>query len=307
MACCCVLRDGGKNSPAPSDGHQEKHRAGEQQQRMLPRNGMWKTSSATVVISTTSSMPTSANGQRLAEHQLQRADGRHHQLLHGADLFLAHDGQRRQHQGHDHDDVGDHARHEVVAAVQVGIEPHARPRIDLRHLHVRRRVRAARQYAHVLLAQKHVLRKHGDDLGRIARHQRGRIRVGAVDQHLHFGGPRPQHVALECGQHAHHRLRVAAVQDVLHVRLGVAPPRPHRSAPIPRSARAGRGSTASGPCPSRRCAVWSTSRFTAKPKISSWTMGGMNSSTRMRGSRSAWINSFRRMTTIRSHIVHASF
>ena len=62
-------------------------------------------------------------------------DGRDHQLLHGADFFLAHDrhgGQRKRHQ---RDDVDDHARDEIIAAAQIGIEPHAGSRCDLRRRH----------------------------------------------------------------------------------------------------------------------------------------------------------------------------
>src|SRR5579864_8105832 len=51
--------------------------------------------------------------ERLPQHQLDRPHGRHHQLLHGADLFLADDCLGRQHQGDHHKDVGRHSRHKA--------------------------------------------------------------------------------------------------------------------------------------------------------------------------------------------------
>ena len=122
---------------------------------------------------------------------------------------------RRQHQRHHHDDVGHHAGHEVVAAVQVGIEPHARARRHLRQRDVRAPRRdcasAMRTFCCPAITS---FENSAITSPRVARHQRRRVGVRAVHQHLHLRWAAPRcKIALEIRQHAHHRLHLAAVQQ----------------------------------------------------------------------------------------------
>ena len=102
-----------RRSSSPSSSH------------TLPRNGMSNSETRDRRHQDHVEQPHQREGQRLADDQLDRADRRHHQLLHRADLLLAHDGQRGEHERHHHDDVRQHAGHEIVAAAQVRIEPDA--------------------------------------------------------------------------------------------------------------------------------------------------------------------------------------
>ena len=133
--------------------------------------------------------------------------------------------------------------------------------------------------------------------------QRRRVGVRAVHQHLHFGAAcrarcRARTPAAPAPPPAPAPRSSAAAPPP---RFPAAPPR--RTAPSLRNAPAGPGSSGVRSMSIQAMRAWSTSRFTAKPKTINCTIGGTNSRTRMRGSRSAWMNSFRRMTRIRSHMV----
>jgi hypothetical protein len=115
-------------------------------------------------------------GQQFAEDQLVAPDRRRDELLHGPLLPLAGDRERGE-QGRDHHhDHGDQAGDDVIARLEIGVEPGAGPEIDGR--------------VHDLtggptdLAQRHVLGVAEGDHVDIA-HGDGRgVRVAAVDDCL---------------------------------------------------------------------------------------------------------------------------
>ena len=65
-------------------------------------------------------------GEELPQEQLPRPDRRDDELLHGADLLLAHDAHRGQQHGHDHEDHGQDGRDEEPPALQVRVVEDAR-------------------------------------------------------------------------------------------------------------------------------------------------------------------------------------
>ena len=67
-----------------------------------------------------------AKGSELADEQLPRPDRRDDDLLHRADLLLAHDPHGREQHGHDHQDHGQHRGHVEPAALEVGVVEDAR-------------------------------------------------------------------------------------------------------------------------------------------------------------------------------------
>src|SRR5581483_2788353 len=140
-------------------------------------------------------------------------------LLHGADLLLADDRHGGEDQGDGHDDVGDHAGHEVVAAVEVGIEPDAGARHDLRGRRGDRAGGASRQDAGILAVRRDGAGEPGNERPGVARDEGRGVGVRAVDQDLNFGGTAAQDVALEAGEDAHDGLGFAAVEGALHVLL----------------------------------------------------------------------------------------
>ena len=119
--------------------------------------------------------------QELADEQLPRPDRRDDDLLHRADLLLAHDAHRGEQHRHDHEDHGEDGGHVEPAALQVGVVEDARDERD------RARARAAGQRAQPRLQR---LRAHvAHERARVAE---GDVRgggVGAVDDELH--GRRP--------------------------------------------------------------------------------------------------------------------
>src|SRR5262249_8527099 len=126
-------------------------------------------------------------------------------------------GEGGQHESDHHDDIGDHARNEVVAAIKIGIEPDARAGGDLRNRGLHRSAGTAGRQADVLLAGDQIAGELSNYLAGVARDQGGCVGVRAIDQHLHLGGATTLHVSLEAGQYAHDGLRPATIQDLLYV------------------------------------------------------------------------------------------
>ena len=118
MACCCVCEMVEMKRPAPSEVIRNRI-AQKNSSSALPRNGTWKNRRAATTTSDRVDQAHQGERQRFAEHQLDGADGRHHQLLHGSDFFFAHDGHGGEHQGDQHDDIDDDARDKIIAAEQV--------------------------------------------------------------------------------------------------------------------------------------------------------------------------------------------
>jgi hypothetical protein len=64
-------------------------------------------------------------GQGFPQDQLDRSNGSYHELLHGAALPFAGDGERREQGRNHHHDHGNEARHDIVLALQLGVVPDA--------------------------------------------------------------------------------------------------------------------------------------------------------------------------------------
>ena len=96
-----------------------------------PRSGTPKPNTVTAVATIIWNTPITANGQQLAHEQLPRADRRDDELLHGADLLLAHDPHGREQHRHDHQDHREHGRHVEPAALEVGVVEDPRDEHDL--------------------------------------------------------------------------------------------------------------------------------------------------------------------------------
>ena len=95
-----------------------------------PRSGTPKPHTVTAVTSSTWTRPMTAKGSSLPTSSCHGADRRHDELLHGADLLLAHDAHRREQHGHHHQDHGQHRRHVEPAALEVGVVPDPRDQLD---------------------------------------------------------------------------------------------------------------------------------------------------------------------------------
>ncbi len=102
---------------------------------------MWNTSSATAVISTTSISPTTANGSVFPSISSIGRRGVTISCSMVPISFSRTIASAVSIRVTINDDVGHHARDEIIAAVQIGIEPHARARRHLRKRHVDRRAR----------------------------------------------------------------------------------------------------------------------------------------------------------------------
>ena len=128
MACCWFCTSVETRRPEA-----ERARAGRAAVRPRssgnePRSGTPKPKTVTAVTRNIWKRPMRAKGSELADEQLPRPDRRHDDLLHGADLLLAHDPHRREQHGHDHQDHGQHGGHVEPAALEVGVVEDARAR-----------------------------------------------------------------------------------------------------------------------------------------------------------------------------------
>ncbi len=121
-------------------------------------------------------MPISAVGQQLADDQLPAPERRHVQLLERAQLLLAHDRHRRQVGRDDEQQQRQHAGDHEVAALELRVEPDADARVDAG----RRRRRPGRAPL-----RGELLRVSADEARGVAERDGGRVRVGAVGNHLH--------------------------------------------------------------------------------------------------------------------------
>src|ERR1035441_6383578 len=119
-------------------------------------------------------------GQRLAENELGRANGRNHDLFERSDLALAHHGEGcqrdHQHQGQ----AADHSRYKEPAAAESGVIPGPRLQLDCGHRFYQLRSNAAD--AVLLIAPGKAKRDLRDVAGG---DQRG-IRVGRIDNNLQW-------------------------------------------------------------------------------------------------------------------------
>lgn len=153
------------------------------------------------------------DGERheLADDEFPSLDRRDDDLLHGADLLLAHHRHAGEHHGGDEDHGGDDPRHIEVAALQVVVEPGAAfelyPAEPCRPPPLPYEV-----LRHDLAAE--LLR----NLHRIAHDDPGGARVGAVDDDLERCCPPGADLFLEPPVHLHrgpHRPPVEEVADLL--------------------------------------------------------------------------------------------
>jgi hypothetical protein len=118
MACCCVCEIVERSRPAPSavirnSTSRTAAAAG------CREKGVWNTRSATLLISTTSSRPTTANGSVLPS--IRSIGSASPSIVPWCRSPSSAQSPSPWHQRHHHDDVGHYVRHEVVAAVQVGV------------------------------------------------------------------------------------------------------------------------------------------------------------------------------------------
>ena len=120
IACCCVEETVEISRPTPSMHTNKKHRAGQQDQNMAAKWNL-KPERAHRRNQRNIEEANQKEGQRLAENEFGRTDGRDHDLLESADLALAHHGKSRQ-RNHQHQrQAADHSRHKEPATAQSGL------------------------------------------------------------------------------------------------------------------------------------------------------------------------------------------
>jgi len=156
-------------------------------------------------------------GDGLAEHQFDGTDGRDHDLLHGADLFFADDGEGGKHEGDQEDDVGHGAGDEVVTAFELGVEPDAGFGADAGEGHANGAFAGAPDEAAGLLSLEQFAVVGADDAAGVIRDDAGAVGVGAVEEDLDLLRFAAEDTGPEAGHDADDGLGGAAVEEAFGI------------------------------------------------------------------------------------------
>ena len=193
---------------------------------------------------------------------------------------------------------GDDAGHEVVPAVQVGVEPGPRGHGDGSTARAARpgsfrRARTSRSCARRLATMR----------GGVAQHDGSRVGIRAVQEELHVRRAAARPSPRRTRGSGEHRLGRCPRSSRPSTSASEARRRDDvRSSPTREDARRARGWRAC--CPGRRRArrMPRTSVVTAYPKMMTWNSGTTKRTARIRGSLRTWMNSFRSMARRRSNM-----